>query len=370
MTRFLTILLSLFLTLTLQAQDEQKDSTEASLPTDVYAYYVVVTPGNTVASLFGHAAIRMSCPSAGLDYCFTIKTPEIKDELFDILFGHLRVGLVPEETAMFRDDYTKQGRGVTEYRLNLTLDEARQLWKVLDDQVARGLYWDMDYVNNGCTQVTFDALYDLMRMRESLNVDEVIRKALPIQTRRDAVLQCLDPNTWWGFLLHSCYAGPIDEEVAPRRLVVVPADGAKVLEQAGLVLTQEEFSRSSVSPLSKQHIWFTPLMASVLLLLLCLVPSPKVDYVTIPLQVALLLLLVALAVFSRSSGFGWNWLILALFPLTAPLGILYMLFHMGSIFSLPQLVVAVAFLIRTLYFIQRKRDYLQHIIHSKKQKDL
>ena len=370
MTRFLTILLSLFLTLTLQAQDEQKDSTEASLPTDVYAYYVVVTPGNTVASLFGHAAIRMSCPSAGLNYCFTIKTPEIKDELFDILFGHLRVGLVPEETAMFRDDYTKQGRGVTEYQLNLTLDEARQLWKALDDQVARGLYWDMDYVNNGCTQVTFDVLYDLMRMREGLNVDEVIRKALLIQTRRDAVLQCLDPNTWWGFLLHSCYAGPIDEEVAPRRLVVVPADGAKVLEQAGLVLTKEEFSRSSVLSLSKQHTWFTPLMASVLLLLLCLVPSPKVDYVTIPLQVALLLLLVALAVFSRSSGFGWNWLILALFPLTAPLGILYMLFHMGSIFSLPQLVVAVAFLIRTLYFIQRKRDYLQHIIHSKKQKDL
>ena len=370
MTRFYTILLSLFLTLTLQAQDEQKDSTEASLPTDVYAYYVVVTPGNTVASMFGHAAIRMSCPSVGLDYCFTIKTPEIKDELFDILFGHLRMGLVPEETAMFRDDYTKQGRGITEYQLNLTLDESRRLWQALDEQVARGLYWDMDYVNNGCTQVTFDLLYDLMRVRDGLNVDDVIRTALPIQTRRDAVLNCLDPNTWWGFLLHSCYAGPLDEQVSPRRLVVVPADGAKVLEQAGLVLSKEELSRSSVTPLPEQRIWFTPLMAAVLFLLLCLVPSRKIDYVTIPLQVALLLLLVALALFSRSSGFGWNWLILALFPLTSPVGIIYMLFHMGSIFSLPQLVVAVAFLIRTLYFIQRKRDYLQHIIHSKKQKYL
>ena len=336
MTRFYTILLSLFLTLTLQAQDEQKDSTEASLPTDVYAYYVVVTPGNTVASMFGHAAIRMSCSSVGLDYCFTIKTPEIKDELFDILFGHLRMGLVPEETAMFRDDYTKQGRGITEYQLNLTLDESRRLWQALDEQVARGLYWDMDYVNNGCTQVTFDLLYDLMRVRDGLNVDDVIRTALPIQTRRDAVLNCLDPNTWWGFLLHSCYAGPLDEQVSPRRLVVVPADGAKVLEQAGLVLSKEELSRSSVTPLPEQRIWFTPLMA----------------------------------LFSRSSGFGWNWLILALFPLTSPVGIIYMLFHMGSIFSLPQLVVAVAFLIRTLYFIQRKRDYSQHIIHSKKQKYL
>ena len=89
MTRFNTILLSLFLTLTLQAQEEQKDSTQASLPTDVYAYYVVVTPGNTLASLFGHAAIRMSCPSAGLDYCFTIKTPEISDEFFDIIIHRI-----------------------------------------------------------------------------------------------------------------------------------------------------------------------------------------------------------------------------------------------------------------------------------------
>lgn len=82
--------------------------------------------------------------------------PEINDEFFDILFGHLRVGLVPEQTSQFRADYLQQGRGITEYRLALTLDEARQLWQTLDGQVARGLYWDMDYVNNGCTQVIFE----------------------------------------------------------------------------------------------------------------------------------------------------------------------------------------------------------------------
>ena len=91
MHRVLTILLSLFLSLSVQAQTEKADSAETALPVDVSAYYVEVTPGSTYASVFGHAAIRMSCPSAGLDYCFTIKTPEIKDEFFDLLFGHLRV---------------------------------------------------------------------------------------------------------------------------------------------------------------------------------------------------------------------------------------------------------------------------------------
>lgn len=196
MHRVLTILLSLFLSLSVQAQTEKADSAETALPVDVSAYYVEVTPGSTYASVFGHAAIRMSCPSAGLDYCFTIKTPEINDEFFDLLFGHLRVGLVPEQTSQFRADYLQQGRGITEYRLALTLDEARQLWKTLDGQVARGLYWDIDYVNNGCTQVIFEGLYDLMRQRPALKVDDVIRETLPVHTRREAVFSVLSPASW------------------------------------------------------------------------------------------------------------------------------------------------------------------------------
>ena len=213
----------------------------------------------------------------------------------------------------------------------------------------------MDYVNNGCTQVIFEGLYDLMRQRPALKVDDVIRETLPMHTRREAVFSVLSPASWLGFFLHSCYAGPIDEEVSARRLVILPSDGAKVLENARLVAARQTLATPSVTPLSEDHAAFTPLMASVLFLLLCLLPYRKIDYVTLPLQTVLLLLFCTLTFFSRSSGFGWNWLILALFPLTAPVGILYMLFHMGSIFSLPQLVVAVAFMIRTIYWISWKK---------------
>ena len=79
MSRLLTILLLFLSSTAVGAQNEKNDSLETALPTDVYAYYVVVAPGETISSILGHAAIRMVCPSAGLDYCFTIKTPEFKE---------------------------------------------------------------------------------------------------------------------------------------------------------------------------------------------------------------------------------------------------------------------------------------------------
>ena len=373
MNRFYTILLSLFLALTLQAQEVQKDNTtEASLPTDVYAYYVVVTPGEKMSAILGHAAVRMSCPSQGLDYCFTIKTPEIKDEAIDMLFGRLRIGVVPEETEMFRQDYIKDGRGITEYRLNLTLDETRQLWQMLDEQVARGLYMNLDYVNNSCTQVSFENIYELLRVRSGMNIDQVIREAIPVKTRREAVLNYFDQSTWWGFLLHSCYSFYPDEEVSPRRLVVMPQDAAKVLMKAGVVAEETTVSSQQTTDNGQRTTggWFTPLVASILFLLLCLLPIKQVDYVAVPLWGVLLLLFVALSIFAGSAGIGFNWLILALFPLTAPIGIIYMLFHMGDIYSLSQLLVVLAFFARALYIFHRNKEKLTININLKKQKDL
>ena len=369
MIRFYAIFLSLFLTLTLQAQDEQKDSTEVSLPTDVYAYYVVITPGEKMSAILGHAAVRMSCPSQGLDYCFTIKTPEVKDEAIDMLFGRLRIGVVPEETMLFRQDYMKEGRGITEYQLNLTLDETRQLWKMLDEQVSRGLYMNLDYVNNSCTQVSFENIYELLRVRSNMDIDKKILETIPVKTRREAVLNYFDQSTWWGFLLHSCYSYYPDEKVSPRRLVVMPQDAAMLLCKIGVVSEEVEIAPQKDSSSSDKG-WFTPLVASVLFFLLCLLPFRQVDYLAVPLWVLLQLLFVTLSIFASSAGIGFNGLIIALFPLTAPIGIIYMLFHMGDIYSLSQLLVVLAFFVRFVYILHRKKEMLTININSKKQKDL
>jgi hypothetical protein len=344
------------------AQEETADTTAASLPTDVSAHYVLVTPGETASSILGHAAIRMSCPSQGLDYCFTIKTPEIREEVIDMLFGHLRIGLVPEETSHFRQTYMKEGRGIIEYRLALSLDDTRRLWQQLDGQVARGLYLDLDYVNNSCTQVAIDQLYEQLRTRSDLQIDEVIRKTIPVQTRREAVLRYFDQSTWWGFLLHSCYSYYPDEKVSPRRLVVMPQDAAAVFREAGLVTEETVVAKQEKSAPSSGGAWLTPLLASALFFLLCLLPFRQVDWLAVPLQILSLLLFILLSVFSHASGIGFNWLILALFPLTAPVGIVYMLCHMGDIYSLAQLLFVLGFFVRALYYLYHHRNQVKKII--------
>jgi hypothetical protein len=351
----------LFSVMAMKAQGEVTDTTGASLPVDVYAYWVVVESGQTSTTQFGHAAIRMVCPSAGLDYCFTTKTPEITSEIYSMLSGQQRMGLVPEPTAQFRQDYVSQGRGITEYKLRLTPQEARQLWQALDKQVERGLYLTIDYVNNSCTQVAIDELCNLLRMRPQFNLDSVISATIPVQTRRQAIVRYVDPCTWKTILLASCYSQYLDEEVSPRRLLVMPQDAALVFQKAGLVDKVTEVT-SSTSVTASGWDWFTPLFAAVLFLLLCVIPFRWVDVLVIPLQVLALCLFLMLWCFAESAGIGFNWLILALFPLTAPVGIVYMLCHLEDIYSLAQLFFVIGCFIRFVYCIYHHRHKIELIL--------
>ena len=139
--------------------------------------------------------------------------------------------------------------------------------------------------------------------------------------------------------------------------MVVPTDAAKVLEKAGLVAEETTLDPQLSTFNSQLSIfnWFTPLVASVLFLILCLLPFKQIDCVVVPLQVVVLLVFIVLWTYAGSAGIGFNWLILALFPLTAPIGIIYMICHMGDIYSLSQLLFVLAFFVRALYFIHRKK---------------
>lgn len=104
-----------------------------------------------IQSIFGHAFLRMQCPSDRLDFCFSMESGNYEG-FRDICVGHYpnRLAVVPTE------DYLKifldEGRWVREYPLNLTLHEGQRLWQLLDETSMAGDSPYHDYFHHGCSQ--------------------------------------------------------------------------------------------------------------------------------------------------------------------------------------------------------------------------
>lgn len=358
------ILLSL-LALHTKAQQAEADSTKPALPTDVYAYYIVVTPGNTFTTMLGHAAIRMQCPSAGLDYCFTVKSPEIGNEFTAMTLRTLRAGLVPEKTQLFRHDYESEGRGLTQYKLNLTLEETRHLWQRLDTRVAQGLYRNLDYIHNGCAQEMASEIMAAVQER-SINFDAIADELLPYENRRQILARYRNTCTWKGFLGHSLYGGSPDETVKGTDKLIMPLDVASALQKAGLADEPELLSEPT---LTDDTPFFNPFVCAVLLLLLSLIPvsTPFTHYILWTLHFLTGLLLAWLILVSKTPGTEWNWFIIPFCPLPFLLlrwtgrrtyrfysfillaFIAFMIIHLNKHFFIEQLFIVSSILIRTIY---------------------
>lgn len=104
-----------------------------------------------IQSSFGHAFLRMQCPSAALDYCFSMESGEYEDFL-DICTGNYPNRLVAVPTADYLQPFDHEGRTVTEYALNLRLEEMQHLWRFLDRTCLQGLSPYHDYFHHGCSQ--------------------------------------------------------------------------------------------------------------------------------------------------------------------------------------------------------------------------
>ena len=120
----------------------------------VYATLVTVDPDEAhVQSAYGHAFLRMQCPSEKLDYCFSLETQGWTQPL-NILTGNYEVRLLAKPTAEYVSQFDNDSchRQLHHYPLNLTTDELKHLWKDLDDTMMEQALPYHDFVKNGCSQ--------------------------------------------------------------------------------------------------------------------------------------------------------------------------------------------------------------------------
>lgn len=154
----------------------------------VRASVMIASPdyGRTQSS-FGHMFLRMECPSAGLDYCFSFESAYAPG-VFSIFTGNYNVRLVRVNSNEYMRTYADELRMITSYPLNLRLPEEQRLWKRLDEIHAMGDYPEHDYFHHGCSQELMNIIteivdgrivYDESRLPEGRTINILGPSALP-----------------------------------------------------------------------------------------------------------------------------------------------------------------------------------------------
>lgn len=108
---------------------------------------LVAGRGKAVYSTFGHAAIRIQCPSEGEDEAYTY---EAEVEYLKFLEGRLMAMFMVKSTEDFVKNYYDEGRSVTEYPLNLTPWERLVLRRNLRKDNADGPDGKFNLVKDNC----------------------------------------------------------------------------------------------------------------------------------------------------------------------------------------------------------------------------
>ena len=116
----------------------------------VTASILISEPLHALYSVFGHATLRMECPVHHLDYVFTFESDPNISTFMTGIAGKAKAKYVAVPTDTFIDDSKKSGRGLKQYKLNLTHHEKQELWRLLDEQMMAGAYRNFNLLTDNC----------------------------------------------------------------------------------------------------------------------------------------------------------------------------------------------------------------------------
>ena len=273
---------------------------------------LVADPGMASWSVFGHACLRMQCPTFGVDYCFSYESQDVKRRIGRFLSGNLMMGLFAIPLDEYCAIYREEGRGVYEYCLDLPPHVEQELWRVLDEHVEEGIYIPYDYFKRGCTITCIDFL------NEALDDKKIQYGQLPSDlSTRDYAYRYMQDFPWVWFAWNFICGSDGDKILLRERQLVFPFDLAKAWQNAtlnGKPLVSKEPNVLVRGEAQMPQGWFTPIMMAFMILILAIGnlfwKKPYGDWLFLAIQTALGLLMTYLIFFSDLCCTSWNWLII------------------------------------------------------------
>lgn len=313
----------------------QKDNYEL-LPDSsnfVISSLVIATPGEQAYSSLGHCGIRMECPSAGLDFCFSFEMQSSHPWFNYIQYfaGNTPAGFLAIPTSQYIETYKSEGRGIKQYELNLSLHQEQELWRYLDNYYIEGANHSFDFIRNNCASMCLMAI-------ESNTCDESIEiRKWPEQHKMnngDGVCYLTRRSPWLQFALMTLIGNEadsywIDEERTSPELIIEALKSAVIISvdsserplltgnEQELLKKTKELSNTIITPI----ITFICLLIIVIVLILlewkkrCTKIIRIIDIVLLVFQTLTGIILVYLTYGKGLFGSHWNYCLLLFNPL-------------------------------------------------------
>ena len=282
-------------------------------PDFVKVSLVVAEPSEVLYSTLGHAALHLQCPIFDLDYVFSYESEDVRDKIWTFLKGDLKMGMLAMPVDTFLLPYEMNGRGVREYTINLSPEEEQRLWEIMDKHVAEGTNLPYDYFHRGCAKSVVRVIH------EALGRDAVHYAPWPDKYTQHTMreLGCMfvgNSAPWNVFFSYFLIGTKADKKMRPEHKLIVPTDLVEVWQHASFDNGKPVLdSESRVLLESTQHnagTWCTPLLVSLLMLLLAFVPWKGADYMVLAVEAMAGAVMTYLIVFSKLPCTDWNWLII------------------------------------------------------------
>ena len=324
------------------AEDFVTVSLMISQPSDVRVY-----------SIFGHAALRLQCPTFGLDYVFSYISIYSDASALDYIVIRPTMGLIVIPTAQYIED---EFRGTREYKMYLPPKVEIELWRILDENAAKGYNRPYDCVAGSCAQMVYQYV---MRAVAAVDMEDGVYiqwLGEPEHTMHELMNVYAQEAPWQLFLINSILGSSYVDNVkmSNARKVLFPEQlvalwhkttllGKPILSKDAKVHTTSETMKAP--PLS-------PICVAIVLLLLALCSvalmfgekmlwttkvGNGIDYLLLGLQTLagifmIVMMWVAYLPFPQSY---WNWLLI-------PFNVLPIIFwHWRKFWVLPYALVLV-----------------------------
>lgn len=296
-----------------EAADNVLRPDDPNLPEDfVIASIVAADPGGALYSKAGHIAIRMQCKAHKLDYVFSYESEDASERVLLFLAGKLKMGLAAIPFEDFLSTYRKEGRGVTEYQLNIPLNAKQNLWRILDNHMIEGMDLPYDYMKRGC------ALGTMHLLKEGLDTIRIEYGKWPEHfsgTRREIARRQVKQYSWTTFFLELICNKPIDDPCPKEEKIIMPADFIDVMGRASIngnpLMDEGRCILTPVNELKPDRI--TPLHISLVILLLTILCAIKgkrtMQYALLFIQSAIGAVSTYLVFFSDLCFTQWSWLL-------------------------------------------------------------